>query len=111
MLLRESEFVKIRVAVPVPQADEIRRVLNEAGASRQGNYEFASGSARIVGRFRPRAGAQPAIGRVGQIEEVEEEVIETLCHRDMVAAVVAAVRKAHPYEEPPIDIIPRLEVD
>ena len=44
------------------------------------------------------------------MEEVAEEVIETICQRDLVAEVVAAVRRVHPYEEPPIDIMPRYEI-
>ncbi len=111
MSLKESDYVKIVVAVPVAQADAIRQAMNDAGASRQGNYEYASGSQHSTGRFRPLPGAHPAIGNVGKIEAVAEETIETLCHKDKVAAVVKAIRSAHPYEEPPIDIIPRYEVN
>lgn len=111
MSLKESEYVKIVVAVPVPQADAVRQAMNDAGASRQGNYEYASSSQRSTGRFRPLPGAHPAIGNVGKIEKVAEETIETLCHKDKVAAVVNAIRAVHPYEEPPIDIIPRYEVN
>lgn len=109
-MLIESQNVKLRIMVPVEAADKIRQVLGEAGAGSQGNYRFCSGSHRQTGRFMPILGADPAIGQVGEMEAVEEEVIETLCHRDLVERVLEAVKAAHPYEEPAIDIIPLLAV-
>ncbi|MFA4873470.1 MAG: hypothetical protein WC659_06100 [Patescibacteria group bacterium] len=109
-MLKESEFVKIVVAVPVDAADRVRDALTRAGAGRQGNYDSCSGSYRQTGRFRPLMGANPAIGMVGELEEVEEEVIEVICHKSLVERVVEEIKKAHPYEEPAIDIIPRLEI-
>ena len=103
--------MKIQVAVPVVHADALRAVLGRAGAGRQGKYEYCSGSWKSVGRFYPMPGANPAIGEVGTMEEVEEEVIETICHKDILPQVIAAIKKAHPYEEPPIDIVPRLEIE
>jgi len=41
---------------------------------------------------------------------VDEMVVEVICHEDDLLRVVEAVRMAHPYEEPMIDIIPRLEL-
>lgn len=110
-MLKESMYVKIQVAVPVAQADAVREALGRAGAGQQGNYTFCSGSTRIIGRFLPSAGAKPAIGEVGKLEEVREEIIETICHKDILPRVIAEIKKAHPYEEPPIDIIPRLELE
>ncbi len=109
-MLRESDYVVIRVAVPVSHADAVRKALGDAGAGKQGNYAYCSGSYKMTGRFLPLEGARPAIGEVGTPEVVEEEAIYTICHKNLVEEVVRAVREAHPYEEPPIDIMPRLEV-
>ena len=110
MPLVESEFVKIKTAVPVAQADSVRQAMGDAGAGQQGNYSHCSGSYSSTGRFTPVEGSHPAIGQVGKAEEVNEETIEMLCHKDNVAQVIAALKRTHPYEEPPIDIIPRFEV-
>ncbi len=110
MGLVPSPFVKIQVAVPAEHADAVRKALGDAGAGKQGNYAYSSGSYRAWGRFLPLPGAEPAIGEVGQLEKVEEEVIQTICHEDLVPAVIAAIKKVHPYEEPAIDILPRFEV-
>lgn len=78
--------------------------MGDAGAGILGNYTHASFSTKGVGRFIPREGAKPAIGEVGKLEEVEEERIEVICQKEKLKAVVAAIRKAHPYEEIPLEI-------
>jgi hypothetical protein len=97
---------KIVVTVPIADADKVRQAIGEAGGGKVGNYSFCSFSVRGVGRFLPGDGARPAIGEVGKLEEVEEEQIEITCADELVADVVAAIRAAHPYEEPAIDIYP-----
>lgn len=104
-------MVKLQIGVPVSHADAIRKALGEAGAGQQGLYSHCSGSFPIIGRFIPLEGAKPHIGAVGTSQEVEEEIIQTLCHKDRLKTVLEAVRAAHPYEEPPIDILPRLELE
>jgi hypothetical protein len=95
---------KIVVTVPVESADKVRQAIGEAGGGRVGNYAFCSFSVRGTGRFLPGTGAHPAIGEVGKPEEVEEERIEVNCADGLVTDVVAAIRRAHPYEEPAIDM-------
>ncbi len=89
----------------------MREALGDAGAGEQGNYSCCSFSTRGIGRFLPGTGANPAIGEIGKPEEVEEEMIETICHKNLVEKVILAVKNAHPYEEPAIDIVPRLEIE
>ncbi|MFH1292324.1 MAG: hypothetical protein ABIH87_03970 [bacterium] len=109
-MLKESEYIMIRVSVPTESADKVRRALGDAGAGVQGNYKCCSASYQQVGRFLPMTGAHPAIGEVGKLEEVPEEMIETICHRDIVEEVITELKRVHPYETPAIDIVPRLEV-
>ena len=109
-MLKESDFVKIQVAVPSAHAQVVRAAMTEAGAGRQGNYAGCSGTVSTIGRFTPLEGAHPAIGVVGKEEEVTEDVIQMICHKDLAKAAVEAAVNAHPYEEPAIDIMPRLEV-
>ncbi len=109
-MLKESEYVKIRVFVPVLEATKVRENMAEAGAGIQGNYAHCSASYEVVGRFMPLAGANPAIGQIGVLAEVREEVIEMLCHKDLVKQVILAIKKVHPYEEPAIDVIARMEI-
>ena len=97
-------LVKIVVTVPENEADKLRMAIGRAGAGKVGNYIYCSFSSKGIGRFMPQKGANPAIGQVGSLEQVEEERIEVICERAIAKAVVEAIREAHSYEEPAIDV-------
>ncbi|HSX02739.1 MAG TPA: hypothetical protein VLI05_05510 [Candidatus Saccharimonadia bacterium] len=101
--------VKIVVTIPPENADAIRQALGKAGAGKLGNYSFCSFSVVGTGRFLPNEHARPHIGVPNQPETVTEERVEVLCDRAHAKEVVAALRAAHPYEEPAIDIYPLLD--
>lgn len=101
-----SNNVKIVVFVPESCADAVREAMATAGAGRIGNYANCSFSSKGVGRFKPEAGASPAIGEVGKLEEVSEERIEMVCPKDVLTNVISAIKKVHPYEEVAFDIYP-----
>lgn len=97
---------KLVVFVPAAHGDRLREAMGNAGAGVIGNYAHCSFTVRGIGRFTPAPGANPAIGEVGRPETVEEERIETVCPAASLKAVLAAIRRAHPYEEPAIDVYP-----
>jgi hypothetical protein len=101
-----DEIIKLAIGVPEKEADKIRKVLGENGAGKIGNYEFCSFSVKGIGRFLPTDGANPTIGEIGKLEEVVEEQIQTVCYKKDLAKIIKAVREAHPYEEPPIELWP-----
>jgi len=103
--------VKIVVTVPLSDGDKLRAAIAQAGAGQIGNYSACSFSSVGTGRFLPGLGANPTIGTSGKPEEVAEERIEVTCARDKLAKVVAAIRRAHPYEEPSIDIYELLDLE
>jgi hypothetical protein len=104
----DFKFVKIAVYVPSSHGDKIREALALSGAGHIGNYDYCSFTTKGVGRFRGLKGTKPFIGKSGKIEKVAEERIETICPKKNLKKVLAAVKKAHPYEEPAIDIFPLL---
>ncbi len=95
---------KLIIYVPLTHADIVREAIGSAGGGKLGKYSFCSFSVRGVGRFKPEEGAQPHIGSVGNMEEVEEERIEVTCDDAVVADVIAAIKKVHPYEEVALDV-------
>lgn len=101
--------VKIVTFIPTDNADDIRRVLGEAGAGQLGEYSFCSYSVTGTGRFLPSEDANPHIGELGQLEEVQEERIEVICNREHAKEIVKALKKAHPYEEVAVDIYALIE--
>ena len=108
-MLKKSNYVKIVVAVTKEEADKVRQALGQAGAGQQGKYKFCSGSYPATGRFIPQTGSNPAIGKTGKLEKVAEEIITTICHKDLVEKVILAIIEAHPYEEPVVYLLPMIE--
>ncbi len=102
---RESYPFKIVTFVPFGQAEAVCEAMAAAGAGRQGSYAGAAWCADGEGRFMPLAGAQPAVGTVGRLERVAERRIEMLAAPGALEGVLSALRAAHPYEEPAIDVL------
>lgn len=98
--------VNLVVTVPATHADVVRNAMGKAGAGIVGNYSHCSFSIKGIGRFMPLQGAHPAIGKVGELEAVEEEAIQMPCPIKKLEAVIAAIKEVHPYEECGIDIMP-----
>jgi len=103
----EAPMSLVTVYVPPEYAEELRAAMAAAGGGRIGEYEACSFTASGVGRFAPRAGAQPTAGEPEGPSAVEEERVEMVCEPSRCAAVIAAARHAHPYEEP---LIVRAEI-
>ena len=71
----------------------------EAGAGRVGNYDCCAWQTRGEGQFRPLDGSSPFLGNQGQIETVIEHKLEMVCEEQCLEAVIAALKRSHPYEE------------
>ena len=99
---------KIVVFVPREALDNVRSALFAAGAGRIGNYEHCSWYAAGTGTFLAGENAEPAIGERGREQRVSELRLETVFPEERQDEVVAALRAAHPYEEPAYDIYPLL---
>jgi dinuclear metal center YbgI/SA1388 family protein len=97
---------KIITFIPVgPAITAVHEALSAAGAGRIGDYSHCSFATAGTGQFKPLAGAHPTIGEVGRLERVAETKLEMVLPRHRRAAVVAALRSAHPYEEPAFDLL------
>lgn len=94
-----SAIDKLVFTIPSSHAEAARKAIGETGAGKLGNYSFCSFTTKGIERFMLEAGANPAIGEIGRMEEVDEEKIECQCDENAVDAVLLALRKAHPYEE------------
>lgn len=99
-----ADLDKWVVYVPRENADAVQAAVFEAGAGHIGDYSHCSWSVEGIGQFLPHDGALPAIGSVGTVERVAEDRFEVVAPARARAAVLAAMRAAHPYEEPAFDI-------
>lgn len=100
---------KLVFFVPEDHADAVKAAVFNAGAGRQGDYDSCCWQSSGRGQFRPLAGSSPFIGQQNQLETVVELRVETLCDPASIKAVIGALRRAHPYEEPAFDILPLLD--
>ena len=93
------------IFVPVTDADALRAALFAAGAGQIGDYSHCSWSVTGTGHFLPGSGASPAVGTVGAVEHVVEDRVEVIAPVSLRGRVLAAMRAAHPYEEPAFDVL------
>jgi dinuclear metal center YbgI/SA1388 family protein len=91
---------------PADRAEEVRQAMFAAGAGTIGNYDECSFNSTGVGTFRPGEGADPYVGEIGKRAEEKEMKIETIYPAHLESKVLAALKKAHPYEEVAYDLIP-----
>jgi hypothetical protein len=99
---------KLVVFVPTEALDTVRDAVFAAGAGRIGDYERCSWYAEGTGTFLGGEGTSPTLGERGREERVPELRLETVFPADRHDDVVAALRQAHPYEEPAFDVYPLL---
>jgi hypothetical protein len=100
---------KLVVFVPEGALDKVRDALFEAGAGRIGDYERCSWYTGGTGTFLGGEATDPSIGERGREERVAEVRLETVFPADRLREVVAALRAAHPYEEPAFDVYELVE--
>ncbi len=94
---------KLVVFVPVKALAKVSNAIFAAGGGIIGNYSHCGFTAEGEGSFLPLKGAKPTIGRKGKIEKVPEIRFETVVPADKLGEVIAAIKKAHPYETPAFD--------
>tara|TARA_R100000306_G_C4382273_1_gene146282 strand:+ start:27809 stop:28165 length:357 start_codon:yes stop_codon:yes gene_type:complete len=103
-------LLKLTVYIPEPALEKVKAALFEAGAGRSGLYDRCCWLVKGEGQFRPLPGSEPAIGKIGETAHVDEYKLETLLPAELAADVEAAIRRAHPYEEPAYDFIELYQV-
>jgi len=90
---------QLSVYVPAAQASALIAALAAAGAGSVGDYTECAYSSDGIGQFRPQPGAEPAVGKVGELHRGPETRVSLVLPRARRDAVLAAMRAAHPYEE------------
>jgi dinuclear metal center YbgI/SA1388 family protein len=101
-----SRQCKIVVFVPDKDLTRVSDALFAAGAGHIGQYSECSFRLSGTGTFFGSDATNPTVGQKGRREEVSEWRLEALCPEDAVEQAVAAMRRAHSYEEPAYDVYP-----
>jgi dinuclear metal center YbgI/SA1388 family protein len=97
---------KLYTYAPLSDADRVRDAMFAAGAGNISEYSECSFNTSGTGTFRASPGASPAIGIAGgERVSLPEVRIEVLVSRHHEAAVLQALRAAHPYEEVAYELV------
>ena len=103
-----GRYLKLVTFVPESAVERVAEAVYKAGAGHIGpssRYSQCSFRTPGTGTFFGDEGAVPAVGQKGQLERVSEIRFETVLPATLAGAVVAALKQAHPYEEPAFDLL------
>lgn len=98
-----AKSCKVTVFVPDSDLSKVSDAMFAAGAGEIGQYRECSFRVAGTGTFFGNDATNPTVGQKGRREEANEWRVEVICPESAVDAVVAAMRKAHSYEEPAFD--------
>ncbi len=99
---------KLEIFVPESHFEAVQQALWAADAGHIGQYDRCLSWSRVQSCWRPLEGARPYDGRAGELSRAEEIKIEVCCRAENLEKTLAAVKAAHPYEEPVINVLPLL---
>lgn len=101
----DGDNYKLVVFVPAGALTKVSNAVFAAGAGAIGNYSNCGFGSEGEGTFLPLEGSHPVIGRKNKLEKVHEIRFETIVPAKKLDAVIAAMKKTHPYEMPAYDVI------
>jgi dinuclear metal center YbgI/SA1388 family protein len=102
---KEGLLRKLYTFIPTAHHERVRAALFEAGAGHIGNYSETSFNTSGTGTFKGNEKAKPAIGKKGKTEQVEEVKLEVIYPAHIERGLIAALLRAHPYEEVAYDVV------
>jgi dinuclear metal center YbgI/SA1388 family protein len=104
-----SNLVHVAVYVPKKNADQVAKAVINVGAGKVENYTECFSKTEIISQFKPEESSNPAIGKIGKVEVVEEIKLEFVTESVILDKVLRAMIKAHPYEVPIYALYPQNE--
>jgi dinuclear metal center YbgI/SA1388 family protein len=99
-----DKLFKLVVFVPESHHETVRTAIFSAGAGWIGNYSDCSFNIEGTGTYQPREGSNPFLGEQDRLTQTREIRLETIVPLSARKKVIAAMLKAHPYEEVAYDL-------
>ncbi len=103
---RQDDKCKVVTFVGPHDLADVARAAFSAGAGHIGHYYDCAFFSHGIGSFCGELGTHPTVGIPGRHETAEELRLEIIAPFSAAAAVCKAIRAAHSYEEPAIDVYP-----
>lgn len=102
---KEGLLLKLHTFVPTAHLEAVKTALFEAGAGHIGEYDHCSFSSEGTGTFRASAAANPHVGEAEKDHAEAETRLEMVLPVYAKTQVIAALKRAHPYEEAAYDLV------
>lgn len=99
LMPKKSNLLQLTVYVPKEHSENLRNQLFEAGAGNIGFYDECSFTVAGKGTYRPLEGSDPFSGKQNIREHADEEMVSVIFENFKKGKILAAMFKAHPYEE------------
>ncbi|MEW5706438.1 MAG: Nif3-like dinuclear metal center hexameric protein [Actinomycetota bacterium] len=100
----DVHMFKLVVFVPKEDVQAMISALGNAGGGIIGNYSHCSFRSEGIGTFYPMVGARPHLGKIGELNQVDEYRLEMLVTPDRLDGVIQTMLEVHPYEEVAYDV-------
>ena len=94
--------------VPFDYLDAVMDAIDEVMEPVYPGYKRCFSYFPVKGTWKTVEGAHPYNGKVGEITTTDEMRLECVCRPEHLEAVLKAIVRVHPYEEPAIDVIPQI---
>ncbi|MBA4746658.1 MAG: Nif3-like dinuclear metal center hexameric protein [Muricauda sp.] len=105
LIPRTKSIKKLTTYAPSADADTIKMALFAAGAGEIGKYSNCSYSLEGTGSFKAGNGANPAVGKVGEVHFEKETQINVIYTFEKEKSILKALFDAHPYEEVAYEVL------
>ena len=102
----KQEVYKLEIFLPESHFEAVQQALWAVDAGHIGAYDRCMSWSRVHSCWRPLEGTDPFLGTPGEVCQAEEIKLEVCCLGERLAETLAAVRAAHPAEEPLSNVIP-----
>ena len=102
----ESSLYTLEIFVPEDFFPAVRQALWSADAGHIGAYDRCLSWSVVNSCWRPLEGSSPFDGTPGALTQAREVKVEVCCRGERLGETLAAVKAAHPYEEPVINVLP-----
>ena len=99
------QFYKLIFFVPEQDKEAVKGAIFSTGAGTLGEYSHCCWEVAGRGQFMPSTEANPHLGTKQELSFVAEYRVEVLCSHNQVVAAIAALKEAHPYEEPAFEVV------
>lgn len=104
-------MLKLIYFVPDSHLEVTKQAIFKAGAGNFNHYQHCAWQCKGMGQYMPIGQANPFLGTLEQLEQVEEWRVEVIVPKHLAKDVKQALLQSHPYEEVAYEFLMILDVD